>query len=215
MARLHDELVLLPAETRIQNRDGLHELVSGFVQLQASVRELSLHKEGDRVVGGFGRPQMSVARSILRSQVDPRVEDLRLISRRLTAWPISVENLLLRLLSEVRDEVDSCVIALGRPRYVGAGKRIPEARSRLRVVQEVMGEVQRLIEAAADDFSGADLTRVDPAMSDLAWLQWDAATQWPRGWEERIRRMSLEHAPGQFVVQPVDADDRADWLADV
>ncbi|MGV9563044.1 hypothetical protein [Streptomyces sp. NPDC003480] len=69
-----------------------------------------------------------------------------------------------------------------------------------------------LLDEVADDYSGEDLRDVDLAEIDLSWLRWDEGTIWPPFWAGRLRQISLEVAPGHWVVQPVDADETMDLL---
>jgi hypothetical protein len=100
-------------------------------------------------------------------------------------------------------------------RSIDALSHGPELQVRLAKAADVMADVSQALQLAANDFSGADLSHVRLEQQNLAWLRWDASTRWPTGWAERIRQMSLETAPGGFVVQPVDADDRTESFADV
>jgi hypothetical protein len=62
-----------------------------------------------------------------------------------------------------------------------------------------------LLEAAASDFRGVDLSEAALEDMSLASLRWDRATTWPsRAWAERMRHVSAEDPPGSgvFVVLP-------------
>jgi hypothetical protein len=53
----------------------------------------------------------------------------------------------------------------------------------------------------ADDFVGADLrAAVDFESTDWQGIRWSQATTWPLGWEDRVRAISVEIAPGIFQV---------------
>jgi hypothetical protein len=62
-----------------------------------------------------------------------------------------------------------------------------------------------LAQGALDDFTEADLSRVDLAEVDLVGVRWsDQGTRWPPGEEERMRHASRETEPGSgvWVVEP-------------
>ncbi|MFD9684092.1 hypothetical protein ACFWAD_29790 [Rhodococcus sp. NPDC059969] len=66
---------------------------------------------------------------------------------------------------------------------------------------------------AASNFVGADLTTVDPARTNLEGIRWDGDTRWPTPeWTARIRRASVEDAPGSgvFIVLPEEGHNFAD-----
>lgn len=66
---------------------------------------------------------------------------------------------------------------------------------------------------AASNFVGADLTAVDPSKANLAGIRWDGDTRWPTPeWTARIRRASVEDAPGSgvFIVLPEEGHNFAD-----
>lgn len=80
------------------------------------------------------------------------------------------------------------------------------------VLTRGLQEAHSNLSDAANNFTGADLTGVDLDRVDLAWLRWDADTQWPsREWAERMRRASAEHPPGTgiFTVLPEAERDPA------
>ncbi|MFE1769988.1 hypothetical protein [Streptomyces sp. NPDC059008] len=214
--RLRAELVELPAEKRIKTRDALHELAYGITRFQVVIQRLILHAdvvvEFDAMANSPGFVQTN---RVLGEDVRAHWDELReQVCGRFTELGASgVEAGLLALFSEVGDEVRMGLAMFRRERYVRL-VGFSEAQSRLSAIHEVMDSVQRFIESAADDFSGADLTRVDPGTAYLAWLQWDEATRWRPDWEDRIRRMSVERAPGQYVIQPMDVEDRSGLLAD-
>ncbi|MFD8543451.1 hypothetical protein [Streptomyces sp. NPDC059649] len=212
--RLRAELVELPAETRIKTRDALHELGYGIARFQALIQRLSLHVDL-QFDGVVSNPNFAQGCRALSDDVRAHWDDLQEQMRgRFTELGASgVEDGLMVLLSEVGDEVRMGLAMLRRERYVRL-VGFSEALSRLRAIDEVLASVQHFIESAANDFSGADLTGVDPGIAYLAWLEWDEATRWRPGWEDRIRRMSVERAPGKFVIQPMDVEERSGRLAD-
>ncbi|HET6857596.1 MAG TPA: hypothetical protein VFH94_10945 [Streptomyces sp.] len=81
-----------------------------------------------------------------------------------------------------------------------------EAVSLARAVAEV--------EEASTDFRGADLRAVDLDGVQLAGIRWDAATEWPADWRERIWNASLaaDTGDGELVVgaEPHDSTVSAD-----
>lgn len=70
------------------------------------------------------------------------------------------------------------------------------------------------VEEASTDFRGADLRSVDLDGVDLEGIRWDAGTDWPPEWEERIWKASLaaDTGHGELIVgvEPHDSSVPAD-----
>ncbi|MYZ36469.1 MULTISPECIES: hypothetical protein [unclassified Streptomyces] len=70
------------------------------------------------------------------------------------------------------------------------------------------------VRKASNDFRGADLRSVDLRGLSLQGITWDAATNWPEEWEERIRRASQiadeDHGVLIVGIEPHDVTVHAD-----
>lgn len=210
---------LLPDAERLRNRDALHwlaqELQGIRAFLQSDVRPLVMRNP--RLGGAAQHAAATYQARLAGAALLERIVVLGRHEMVKSRWRdhAAVGEALEDLFNWVYIQTPPIALSVEGSRYVGATARLAEARRRLILFEKALDEEVRLLLHAADDFTDADLTDVDPAAVDLAWLHWDTSTRWPPRWAEQIRRMSLQTAPGQFVVQPVDADDRAEWLADV
>lgn len=66
-----------------------------------------------------------------------------------------------------------------------------------RVLMEQLDGLERML----NDFTGSDLENIDLRRTILAGIRWSYDTKWPSDWIDRIRRDSVELAPGIFVIR--------------
>jgi hypothetical protein len=88
------------------------------------------------------------------------------------------------------------------------------ALSRALRTNESLDESQLLVRSLAadldyldsilNDFTSADLRRVDLHGLRLDGVRWSSKTEWPSRWVERIRRISDKIGPDVFMVRPSD-----------
>jgi hypothetical protein len=86
---------------------------------------------------------------------------------------------------------------------------LPAAQQRAHAYDLEATWTYEVIERAAHDFRGADLSEANLHETDLEGVRWDRKTRWPHGWDERIRRASdREPETGAFVVRGEGGLDR-------
>ncbi|BAC71711.1 hypothetical protein AQJ43_34025 [Streptomyces avermitilis] len=190
LALVHDAAVVRTLDTAVVQRlESLRGTVRDLVQDLGQARELA--HELVRNLRSAPSPSNDrnlaqvLARTLDEIVEDTLARDVVLVRGRASVLPADRDLIL------VRNLVFDLVRVLDLVLDLALVSDLAEARDNL--------------SDAANNFMGADVTDVDPAAMNLAWIRWNRETRWPtREWADRIRRASVESPPGSgiFTVLP-------------
>ncbi|MGX5188918.1 hypothetical protein ACWKT5_41045 [Streptomyces avermitilis] len=190
LALVHDAAVVRTLDTAVVQRlESLRGTVRDLVQDLGQARELA--HELVRNLRSAPSPSNDrnlaqvLARTLDEIVEDTLARDVVLVRGRASVLPADRDLIL------VRNLVFDLVRVLDLVLDLALVSDLAEARDNL--------------SDAANNFMGADVTDVDPAAMNLAWIRWNRETRWPtREWADRIRSASVESPPGSgiFTVLP-------------
>lgn len=174
-------------------RSAVHDLVENLGHAQGLAREL-LHNLRSAPSPADDRDLAQFLTRTLDELVDGTLaRDLVLVRVRASVLPANRDLILVRNLTFDLIRVISHIIDLALVRD--------------------LAEACENLSNAANNFLGADVTDVDPAVMDLAWIRWNRETRWPTlEWADRIRRASVETPAGSgiFTILPEQEYDSAE-----
>ncbi|MCR6490842.1 hypothetical protein M8542_49485 [Amycolatopsis sp. OK19-0408] len=178
----------------------VHDIAVVFVDLLID----SLRREGTvpftvaRLAGAGIAESLTLTQATARAET--RTRDLararaRKLSRQLTGALAPVPDLkrVRGLAERLRHELDEA-----QPRSRSFDLGVKSAQLNLfsqRVAQQAGSLLATLADVTGEDLSQADLTDID-----LDGVRWSSRTRWPAGWEDRIRRTSVEIAPDLYEI---------------
>ncbi|MFE0023374.1 hypothetical protein [Amycolatopsis sp. NPDC059021] len=114
-----------------------------------------------------------------------------------------------RALARTHDVADDLADDLDRDQVLNRTHDLTRALTRARARALVLGaESAKLIDAVSD-FSGADLRQANLEDTFLDGVLWSDKTRWPHGWEERVRKSSVEISPGLYEIGRIGGSDHA------